>query len=288
MSATTRTVRSRAVSLRAVLVAALGAALAATILGAPGPAAAREADAPTLPPPPSYAGPLTRAGTGDVGNPGYHYAAAHTQVLARQARGLRAVLSVHRPAQVRGRLGQHSLAQIAVGQTRDGSYLEAGWRQHIDGPRLFVYWRPATGGDTCYNLGCGFHRRGTGLRPGAALTPGSEVSLAFQHKGDKWWLKVDGQRSGYYPDRLWDGGFTGTDFAQLYGEVYAHRRQRVCADMGNGISSSDPRAAYVRDAEWLGGPPLRLHRATTVREVHHYAYRQTSRDSFRYGGPGEC
>jgi hypothetical protein len=25
-----------------------------------------------------------------------------------------------------------------------------------------------------------------------------------------------------------------------------------------------------------------------VREVHHYAYRQTSRDSFRYGGPGEC
>ena len=31
-----------------------------------------------------------------------------------------------------------------------------------------------------------------------------------------------------------------------------------------------------------------LHKATTVREVHDYGFRQTSDNSFRYGGPGAC
>ena len=185
-------------------------------------------------------------------------------------------------------MGQHSLGQIAVSHSVDSSYLEAGWRQFVDGPRLFVYWRPADGRDTCYNFGCGFRPKGPGLRPGAALTPDAEVTVAFQHDGNRWWLKVDGERSGYYPDRLWKGRFSGTDFAQLYGEVVTGPKQRVCADMGNGKLARHPEAASVTGVHWVGGPPVRLHEATSVFEVHDYTYQQTSRNSFRYGGPGEC
>lgn len=271
---------------RSLTLAAAGGLLAASVLAAPGTASADEGDRATRPP--SYAGNLARTGESDIGNPGYHYAVAHTQVLRTQAQGLRATFSVHHPKQVKGHLGQHSLAQIALTQRTDGSYLEAGWRKYVGSPRLFVYWRPASGEDTCYNFGCGFHPQGPGIRPGTALEPGSEVTIAFQHLGNKWWLKVDGLKSGYYPDRLWKNQFTGTDFAQLYGEVFTAKKQRVCADMGSGLRAANPGAAYVKGASWLGGPQLRLHRAPTVVEVHDYTYQQTSRNSFRYGGPGDC
>jgi hypothetical protein len=281
MPAPTRTARSSILAVTAGL-------LVAGVLAVPGSATASDADQPTLPPPPSYAGHLARAGGGDIGNPGYHYAVAHTQVLPTKAAGLRATLSVHHPRQVRGRMGQHSLGQIAVGQRADASYLEAGWRQSSGRPRLFAYWRPANGGDTCYNFGCGFRPQGPGLRPGAVLQPGTEITVAFQHIGHRWWLKVDGRKSGYYPDRLWRGRFTGTDFAQLYGEVYTAPHQRVCADMGSGQPARNAHAAYMKDARWIGGPALQLEEADTVREVHRYSYLQTSRNSFRYGGPGVC
>ena len=58
--------------------------------------------------------------------------------------------------------------------------------------------------------------------------------------------------------------------------------------MGNGMPAGNPSAAYMRHARWLGGLPLRLHRADSVVEVHGYTFVQTSRNSFRYGGPGEC
>ncbi len=269
------------------LVLAVGGALVATTLLLPGSADARDAD-PASSPPPSDAGQLARTGRSDIGNTGYHYAAAHTQVLETPADGLRATLSVHKPRQVRGRIGQHSLGQIAVGRTRDSAYLEAGWRQHIGVPRLFVYWRPADGSDTCYNFGCGFRPKGPGVRPGSPLTPGAEIKVAFQHVDNKWWLKVDGKRTGYYPDRLWRGTFQGTDFAQVYGEVFTEPGQKVCADMGNGRLARSAGAAYARDVAWLGGPAMKLRRAPTVREVHAYGYRQTSDSSFRYGGPGAC
>lgn len=275
-------------SVRSAILTVTGGALVTAVLALPGPATARDADRQALPPPPSYAEHLSRAASADVGNPGYHYAAGHTQVLEEEADGLRATLSVHRPRQVRARLGQHSLGQIAVGHTTDTSYLEAGWRQHHDGPRLFVYWRPADGGETCYNLGCGFRPKGPGLRPGVALEPGSEITIAFQHRVNRWWLKINGKKSGFYPDRLWDGKFKGTDFAQIYGEVYTEKGQRVCPDMGNGRPAGSKRAAHVRDVAWLGGPPVELHKATSVHETHDYGYRQTSANSFRYGGPGEC
>ncbi len=274
-------------AVRCLILAGTGAALVAASLAVAGSATARDAEPPTLPPP-SSAGHLARPVQQDVGNPGYHYAAAHTQTLARPASGLTATMSVHQPKQVRGRMGQHSIGQIAVGRSIDSSYLEAGWRQFMDGPRLFVYWRPSDGSNTCYNFGCGFRPKGPGLKPGDELTPDTEITLAFQHVGNRWWLKVDGRRSGYYPDRLWRGRFRGTDFAQLYGEVVTGAGQRVCADMGNGKLARNPMAAYMDKVHWLDGPPVRLHKATTVHEVHPFTYQQTSPNSFRYGGPGEC
>ncbi len=273
---------------RSVRLAVIGGALVTAVLVLPGSAAVGNDDPAGQPPPPSYAGHLARTGESDIGNPGYHYAAAHTRVPPTPAEGLRATLSVHKPRQVRGRFGQHSLGQIAVGHTRDRSYVEAGWRQHLGEPRLFVYWRPADGGETCYNFGCGFRPKGAGIRPGSRLTPGTELTVAFQHVDNKWWLKINGKRTGYFPDRLWRGRFQGTDFAQVYGEVFAYDGQRLCADMGNGRLARNPHAAYVRDVGWIGGPPMKLHKATTVREVHNYGYRQTSDSSFRYGGPGDC
>src|SRR5215207_9526532 len=64
--------------------------------------------------------------------PGYHYGATFTQVLpaGELSRGVRATLTVHRPQQVKGLKGQHSIGQIAVGDTDNRAFVEAGWRQY--------------------------------------------------------------------------------------------------------------------------------------------------------------
>ena len=150
---------------------------------------------------------------------------------------------------------------------------------------MFVFWW-RNGTPHCYNFGCGFVDRGRGLRPGSVLKPGSKIRLAWKHRDAKWFLFVNGRQSGFYPDRLWRGTFTGTKWFQVFGEV-ADGGGRLCEDMGNGKLPGNPRSAKVTDVAYLGGPAVRLSAGHTDPR-NHYRLKITSSNSFRYGGPGNC
>ena len=219
---------------------------------------------------------------------GYHYGATYTQVLTdTPSRGVRATFTVHRPGQVKGNQGQHSIAQIAVGDYDTRAFVEAGWRRYVDGPRLFVFWRPADGSDTCYNFGCGFKDRGKGIRPDALLKPGSKVTIGFKYQDRKWWLVVNGKKSGYYPARLWDGTFTRSDYSSIFGEVYVDPSQRLCADMGNGRRARKQTSAKVSQVAFYDGPPVELS-VSEHSDLQNYSVKLTGTNSFRYGGAGAC
>ena len=219
---------------------------------------------------------------------GYHYGSTYTQVLTGElSRGVRATFTVHRPGQVKGGKGQHSLSQIAVGDSTNRAFVEAGWRQYVDGPRLFVYWRPADGSNTCYNFGCGFQDKGKGLRPHSKLKPGGTITIGFKFAHRKWWLMTNGKRSGYYPARLWDGDFTRSDYSSIFGEVYVNPDQRLCADMGNGKHARKKKAAKATDVTFYNGPAVQL-TISDDSDLENYSVKLTGDNSFRYGGPGAC
>jgi neprosin-like protein len=216
----------------------------------------------------------------------YHYAAAETQQLSQDyARGASATFDVEHPGQVRT---GHSLAEIAVeSPAMDYSYIEAGWivtpRQ---APQLFIFWWDQ-GLPECYNQGCGYVAQGPGLQPGATLEPHTTLQLTWRHARGKWWLIVDGKRSGYYPDDQWTGDFTSTGFAQVFGEVAIKDGKPVCTDMGDGRLADTRRAAAVSDVSFVGGPAVTL--LPDVDEPqYNYTLRLTSDTSMRYGGPGLC
>jgi hypothetical protein len=216
----------------------------------------------------------------------YHYAAATPQVLTTKATGAVATFTVHHPAQVRA--GDHSLAEIAVApNSTQFTYVEAGWTvEPGQKTRLFVFWW-RNGNPHCYNFGCGFVDRGRGLRPGSALKAGTRIRLAWKHRDAKWWLFVDGRQSGYYPDRLWKGTFTGTKWFQVFGEVAHGGGHPLCEDMGNGKLPSNPLSAKITELAYLGGPAVKLSAGLTD-PGNNYRLKLTSANSFRYGGPGNC
>jgi hypothetical protein len=169
----------------------------------------------------------------------------------------------------------------------DYSYIEAGWivTRHSD-PQLFIFWWDQ-GVPKCYNQGCGYVQDGSGIQPGQTLPTHTTITLTWKHTSGKWWLLVNGERSGYYPDDQWTGDFTSTGFAQVFGEVAVKDGQQVCTDMGNGHLAAKRRAAAVTDVSFVGGPDV-----TLVRDVddpsHNYTMVLTSDTSMRYGGPGLC
>jgi hypothetical protein len=223
-----------------------------------------------------------------IGNTDFYYAAAY-QYLDAPAPGFQATFTVENPAQVRSsrRSTHHSLGQIGVGQRSDRSQLEAGWTRERGTPRLFVFRRPADGSGTCYNK-CGFVKKGPGKKPGAKVEPGSTLTVGFQHVGKRWWLLVNGKRSGFYPDRLWKGRtFTGTDLSQVWGEVTVDHGKAPCVDMGNGTSPLAGPAAQITAVTWIGGPPTAL-AISSQTDAGLYDAVLTGADSMAYGGPGAC
>ena len=221
------------------------------------------------------------------GRTDFYYAAAG-QGLDAPAAGFQATFTVEKPHQVPARGTHHSLGQIGLGQRADGSQLEAGWiREKKRGLRLFSFWRPSSGADTCYDT-CGFHAKGPGKKPGHRLRPGQVLTVGFQHVGNRWWLLVDGKRSGYYKDKLWKGHtFTGADYAQVWGEVTVKHGHSPCIDMGNGTSPLAGPAAQITGVTWIGGPATNL-TISPETDTGLYDAVLTSPSSMVYGGPGAC
>jgi hypothetical protein len=226
---------------------------------------------------------MVRAGA--VLGPSYHYAAAQSQYVdPARVRGARATFTVHAPAGVT-RPGDHSLAEMAIRGRNSGDMVEAGWRtDHSGVTRLFVYWW-RNGVPQCYN-GCGFRYRGPGMRPGAALQPGTRLTIRWVFRNNRWVLIVNGQRSGFYPAALWGGRFTGPRLVQVFGEVVT-RSLLPCLRMGNGRPATRTNAAQVLGVRFVGGPEMRLRR-TTVSLLSGYSLRMINDRRFRYGGRGLC
>jgi hypothetical protein len=217
----------------------------------------------------------------------YSYAAAYQSFSGgERPTRLHASYTVHRPRQVRP--GDHSLVEMAVeapGGKR--SFIEVGVRTFGPSkPKLFVFWwfknKPR-----CYDFGCGFVRKGTGLKPGSTLKPGATIRLGWVHERHKWWLVVNGKRSGYYPDRQWKGRFRSAGAVQVYGEVATRKGRRICADMGSGRLPGSKRSARVFDVRYPGGPPVALAKHLDYPR-RNFRIRMQGGDAFRYGGPGVC
>jgi hypothetical protein len=88
------------------------------------------------------------------------------------------------------------------------------------------------------------------------LRPRSRLTLEWLQADRKWWLLVNGSRAGYYPDSLWDGHFTSTDLAEVFGEV--RDRPGECISMGDGRWPTQPGAAQIFDVTFIGGPLAQL------------------------------
>lgn len=223
----------------------------------------------------------------------YYWARAFSQTLRQPARGMTATMTIEHPRQVADvgdrELANHSLAEIEV-QGRRTDRLEAGWEEDPGAPTyLFInYWHD--GRSLGCNTGCGFVRRGPGIAPGHALRPGRRLTVAWRHAGPRWWLLVDGRRSGYYPDALWRGRFTGVRFAQAFGEVLVSDHLRDCVDMGSGRYPWQRGAASFSRIAFIGGPRIQLGGGTyaSTGRARGYAIRRTGPADFRYGGPGRC
>lgn len=232
-----------------------------------------------IPRPPGI--PQSRAATWD-----YYYGAAETQELTGDyAAGVTATFQVEHPKQVRN---GHSLAEMAVSSpSLDYTYIEAGWIvTRKQQPQLFIFWWDQ-GTPECYNQGCGYVSKGPGIQPGSVLQKGSTVTLAWQQKHGKWWLIVNGKKSGYYPDDQWSEDFSSTGFAQVFGEVAVKDGTPICTDMGNGKLSTKAKAASITDVAFIDGPAMQLVKDTDNPE-HNYTVDVTSDTSARYGGPGDC
>ena len=98
---------------------------------------------------------------------------------------------------------------------------------------------------------------------------------------------INGEKSGYYPARLWDGTFTRSDYSSIFGEVYVNPDHELCADMGNGKRARKKKAASATDVTFYGGPPVQLS-VSTYSDLENYSVKLTGDNSFRYGGPGTC
>lgn len=182
----------------------------------------------------------------------------------------------------------HSLAELAV-QSADGKQIvEIGWTvdRGLNGdatPHLFSFhW--VDGNGTCYN-GCGFVHTG-GPTPGDKVTSGQRGSYQIAHRDGQWQLSYNGTEIGYYPDSLWNGGYTKAGLIQAFGEV-AWGASPVCTAMGNGTYGHADGSATISDFALVNGAAAAgLSVAATDPSL--YDSGAATATSFRFGGPGGC
>lgn len=181
----------------------------------------------------------------------------------------------------------HTLAEMAA-QSADGRQIvEVGWTvdRGLNGdtkPRLFVYhWVDRT--PSCYN-GCGFVQYSPTIQPGAWLGNGTH-SFTIQHYQGNWWIRLNSEWIGYFPDSLWGGRYTRTGLHQWFGEVAANSGA-PCTDMGNGLFASSTSATSISAMSNINGPAVS--KSTSATSPAFYSALSTGTASMRYGGPGAC
>jgi hypothetical protein len=195
----------------------------------------------------------------------------------------------------------HTLAEVAAQKDVGGvpQIVEVGWNvdraiNGDDDPHLFVYhWVNNT--TSCYN-GCGWvDNPAVNIDAGEDITAwiGTAKKFAIQYSGGNWWVGVDNQWIGYFPESLWTSagvtGFNNIGYTQLFGEIALEDGLDECTDMGTGqyASAGSGSAAYFSSIGYVNGPTPNFSTLNTDANKWSAALLSGSKRSFLYGGPGE-
>ncbi|KAL3676507.1 hypothetical protein R1sor_026455 [Riccia sorocarpa] len=169
---------------------------------------------------------------------------------------------------------EFSLSQLWI---TAGSYeqnnlntIEVGWQVYKDiygddQPHLFVYWtRDAYKTTGCYNLACpGFVQTSSSLVVGGSLSSFVSVTnggqyeirvLVFWDQGtNAWWLNINGQNVGYWPNSLFTTLKSGATKVEWGGEIVNSEtgNRHTQTDMGSGAfaQAGFAKAAYIRSLQ---------------------------------------
>lgn len=173
-----------------------------------------------------------------------------------------------------GATDYHSLEEVAVQGDNRGNIVEVGTTADyaVNGDykeTLFVFsW--VNGVPTSYNLKSGsafVPISGATYVPGVyEVTDGETLTFTILHDvtstTSAWWIAVNGQWIGYYPDSQWTSAtpsqtFTTTTFTQLFSEI-ASSEEKPCSDMGRGLIASDVNAQRFGDIRYYNaaGNPI--------------------------------
>jgi hypothetical protein len=185
----------------------------------------------------------------------------------------------------------HSLAEIAV-ESGDGlQIVELGWTvdRGVNGdvqPHVFAYhW--VNGQVTCYN-GCGWVQVSATKMPGMQVVAGESHLYEIKLVNGDWWEFFDGEAMGYFPQALWDRGFTQATLAQWFGEVAASSKL-PCTQMGNGKPGMDPASASFDELHRFdpgGAMAQAAGNPGTISNPGLYSIGRATATSFGFGGPG--
>jgi hypothetical protein len=270
------------------------------------PTGSRRAE--TVPPLPPAVRSAPAKATAPANDATYFY---NTGEMSGRAAGAYANISVQKPKVAS--TDYHSLAEVAIrDEAGTGQMIEIGWTvdpglNGNDDPHLFVFsW--INGVPQGYNT----EKLSTfvpfvnvsGITAKATLSDiGVKHQLGFTYFGGNWWAAFDKLWIGHFPGSAWTNAgatFDETGVVQVFGEVAA-RGDAPCTDMGNGVSGTSSDAAKVNPVGWatdqdktdgLITPPSSADmdisgsdNATGLYQVYTYA---TTKQAFRYGGPGAC
>jgi hypothetical protein len=133
---------------------------------------------------------------------------------------------------------------------------------------------------------CGYVQVSPFVSPNVPAPIGVTVSYAVVHAEQRWNLYENGQLMGYFPDSLWGGAFTRTQYVQAFGEVATHPGEVPDLIMGNGLYGHQAGADRVTGYQLFGSgsqPAAFTGFYESVPASYDIAGNSTS---FAYGGPG--
>ncbi|KAK9923531.1 hypothetical protein M0R45_031943 [Rubus argutus] len=193
---------------------------------------------------------------------------ATVDLVNGQYYGAHASLNVWSPLSVDQ---ENSISQIWVvgGHEQQGnsSTIEAGWKINSleQQTRFFIFWTGHGYQDGCYNLQCpGFIQVNRKFALGVPIKPvssynGKQVEVfisIYKHQSvGQWWLKVQNEALGYWPDSILPRLKGSADMVSWGGEIVNLERQgrHTSTQMGSGHFPSEGygKASYFRNMQYL-------------------------------------
>ncbi|GMH16004.1 hypothetical protein Nepgr_017845 [Nepenthes gracilis] len=244
----------------------------------------------------------------------HQYAFTAYRTSAATMKGAHAAINIWKPQLAK--YTDFTLSQIWViaGKGDDLNTIEAGWHVYpgLNGdakPRLFIYWTRDNYRTTgCYNFRCpGFVLTNPNNPIGGALTTSvynykqQEIDLMiYKDDGTKaWWLYVNGQKIGYWPEDIFTALQKGSDAVHWGGEIYDTTGTgglHSLTQMGSGHHAKEGyrKASYVNGLYYYDSSGvavnLKLKDLTATAGApacYSYKYQASGNDLyFFYGGPG--